>query len=204
VEKAWAVTRTGNSYDLHPSMDGVPAAAATFAPSHFERMLTRSAAGPASKQRQVQEVTVVFNLVNEPWAKYTLAAVCDRGLKRHDRTSARLQSNVLYLESYTDRYEVSRVGVVDGVEHFRFARCKRALPGKSMRAVGVPLAEIEREVLQDGVQWEELEWSHNAVTIRGDKYPLVRIHFMPIESRKDGVVLDGVGEGGGQPVSRGM
>lgn len=47
-----------------------------------------------------QEVTVMFNLVNEPWPKYSLHAVADRGLRPHEWTSARLKSSVLYLESH--------------------------------------------------------------------------------------------------------
>jgi hypothetical protein len=46
-----------------------------------------------------QEVTVVFNLTNEPWLKYNMPAVADRGLKPHEWTSARLHSSVLYLEN---------------------------------------------------------------------------------------------------------
>ena len=47
----------------------------------------------------VQEVTVMFNLVNEPWLKYNMAAVADKGLKPHEWTSAKLHSHVMYLES---------------------------------------------------------------------------------------------------------
>jgi hypothetical protein len=43
----------------------------------------------------------MFNLVNEPWPKYNMGAVADRGLKPHEWTSARLKSAVAYLESHT-------------------------------------------------------------------------------------------------------
>jgi hypothetical protein len=42
----------------------------------------------------------MFNLVSEPWPKYSMHAVADRGLKPHEWTSARLHSSVLYLESH--------------------------------------------------------------------------------------------------------
>jgi hypothetical protein len=37
--------------------------------------------------------------VNEPWLKYSMAAVADRGLKPNQWTSARLHNDVLYLET---------------------------------------------------------------------------------------------------------
>ena len=99
VEKCWVVTRSGTTVDLQPNLDGVPAAAPTFTPSHMERMVTRSV-GTGGRQRQLQEVTVLFNLVNEPWPKYNMTAVADKGLRPHEWTSARLHAQCLYLESH--------------------------------------------------------------------------------------------------------
>ena len=57
----------------------------------------------------LQEITLQYNLCNEPWLKYTMTAVSDRGLKPSQWASARLHSEVLYLESHRQRYELSRV-----------------------------------------------------------------------------------------------
>lgn len=103
VERAWLVLRSGQTLDLAPNRDGPPAPAPTFAPAHYERVHTRSSGGHA-RNRAVQEVSIVFNLVNEPWVKYTLGAVADRGLRRHEWTSALMVSTTLYLESH--RYRV--------------------------------------------------------------------------------------------------
>lgn len=46
-------------------------------------------------------MTVLYNLVNEPWLKYSMSAVADRGLKSSHYTSARLRDEVLYLETST-------------------------------------------------------------------------------------------------------
>jgi hypothetical protein len=54
VDKCWVVTRSGTSVDLAPNLEGVPAAAPTFTPSHGERMVTRSSGAGAGRQRQVQ------------------------------------------------------------------------------------------------------------------------------------------------------
>ena len=56
-----------------------------------------------------QEVTIQYNLCNEPWLKYSMAAVADRGLKPSQWTSARLHKEVLFLETLRERYELSRV-----------------------------------------------------------------------------------------------
>ena len=155
-------------------------------------MVTRSAAGPAARQRHVQEVTVIFNMVNEPWTKYTPTAICDRGLKPHDWTSSRLHSHVLYLESHTTRYEVSLVeGDTADQERFKFAKCKRILTAHGARKVGVPLPEGDVDVEFDGLQWEELQWGKDAVVVRDVKFELSRIHFMPILAD---VVVAGGGE----------
>lgn len=186
MDKAWIMTRTGNTYDLSPTSTGPPAAAATFAPTQLERMVTRSAAGPSARQRHVQEVTVIFNLVNEPWMKYTPTSVCDRGLKPHEWTSSRLHTHVLYLESHTARYEVSRVGAVVGeTEIFRLAKCTKVLTAKASRGLGVPLPESEVEVVFSDLQWEELQWGKDSVVARGKKFELSRIHFMPIKAEQE-------------------
>lgn len=208
VDKAWVVTRTGNSYDLRPSALSLPLAAATFAPSHLDRMMTRSAVGPSARQRLVQEMTVLFNLANEPWIKYGPAVICDRGLKPHEWTAARLHTHVLYLESQTQRYEVSKSAVAgfgvgtnlkkisngdnngekEGIrermeETFAFSRCKRPLNARMMRQTGVPLPQSEKKVLFDGLSWEDFKWGMSSLIILGEEFEIVRIHFMPIEPR---------------------
>ncbi|KAI7846188.1 hypothetical protein COHA_000258 [Chlorella ohadii] len=187
VEKCWVVTRSGTSVDLAPNLEGLPAAAPTFTPSHMERIITRSS-GAGGRQRQVQEVTVMFNLVNEPWPKYNMQAVADRGLKPHEWTSARLHSTVLYLESHKERFELALSSpaaneadgeAAGGGERYRFSRCTRPLPAALMAKLGVPLPEAERSVLHEDLSWEEIQWGANGVSLRGQLYPLVRIHFMP-------------------------
>ncbi|EFN57219.1 hypothetical protein CHLNCDRAFT_143678 [Chlorella variabilis] len=199
VDKCWVVTRSGTSVDLAPNLEGVPAAAPTFTPTHMERIVTRSAVGGAGRQRQVQEVTVMFNLVNEPWPKYNAAAVADRGLRPHEWTSARLHSAVMYLESHRERFELAHLPAAGGAaggneadgeaaggaaaERYRFSRCSRALPAAVMQKLGLPLPEGERTVLHDDLGWEEIEWGISGVSMRGQLYPLVRIHFIPLTAK---------------------
>lgn len=181
IEKAWAVTRSGTTMDLSPTPEGMQPAAPTFTPALLERITTRSA-GAGAKQRNNQELTVIYNLVNEPWPKYTLMAVADRGLKPHEWTSARLQTAVLYMESATQRYELARKGNVNGVELYQFSRCKKLLTEAMMEKVGIPLPAKEKEVLYDSLEWEKLAWGANGVSIKGKDFYLVRVRFMETKS----------------------
>jgi len=53
-----------------------------------------------TKPRHSQEVSVQFNLCSEPWLKYSLAAIADKGMKQPQLTSARLLHSVLYVETH--------------------------------------------------------------------------------------------------------
>ena len=55
----------------------------------------------------------------------------------------------------------------------------------------------------EGVQWEEMLWAQHSVSVRGDKYSLVRIHFTPIEARQPGDDEDEDGREGGRAATEG-
>ncbi|CAM8947151.1 unnamed protein product [Rhodiola kirilowii] len=87
VEKCCAVKREGGSIDLEPCL----------AHSTVEGTLAPAA---------VPEV-IMYNLCNEPWLKYSLSVVADKGLKKSLYTSARLKmGEVLYGETHSKRYEL--------------------------------------------------------------------------------------------------
>jgi hypothetical protein len=77
-----------------------------------------AAAAAAAAKAALAEATVVYSLSNEPWLKYSPAAVADRGLAPKTWTSARLRSEVLFFETARERYQVAYVSTerVDGVE----------------------------------------------------------------------------------------
>lgn len=69
----------------------------------YPQMLSASWNATATRQRMwyvYVQVTVQYNLCNEPWVKYSMAGVADRGLAPSLWTSARLHHNVLYLETH--------------------------------------------------------------------------------------------------------
>eukprot|EP00884_Botryococcus_braunii_P016136 jgi/Botrbrau1/3205/Bobra.37_2s0035.1 len=108
----------------------------------------------------MQYVTVQYNLCNEPWVKYSMAAIADRGLKRSQWTSARLHREVLFLESHTERFEISRVEpkpdsepITEKGEAYRFVKCKPPLPLSVMWKVGLPLPESYVEIIHPEMFW---------------------------------------------------
>lgn len=218
VERCCIVKKGGGIIDLEPCLTHSSTMEPTLAPVAVERtMTTRAAASNALRQQRfVREVTIQFNLCMEPWMKYSISAVADKGLKKSLFTSARLKKGeVLYVETHSRRYELCFNGekvvkaatashghgsesgrpqtnnahstngersAVDGestvVDIFRWSRCKRPLPQKSMQSIGIPLPLEHVEVLEDNIEWDDMSWSQTGAWIAGREYHLARAHFL--------------------------
>ncbi|KAF2922788.1 hypothetical protein DAI22_07g139900 [Oryza sativa Japonica Group] len=220
IERCCIVKKGGGTIDLEPRLSHTSAVEPTLAPVAVERtMTTRAAASNALRQQRfVREVTIQYNLCNEPWLKYSISIVADKGLKKSLYTSARLKKGeVIYLETHYNsfhRYELcfsgekarlvgsssnaadaetekhqnsshhhSQNGDRASSEHelrdlFRWSRCKKAMPESSMRSIGIPLPADQLEVLQDNLEWEDVQWSQTGVWVAGKEYPLARVHFL--------------------------
>ncbi|CAN0865142.1 hypothetical protein LINGRAHAP2_LOCUS9150 [Linum grandiflorum] len=215
VERCCIVKKGGGTIDLEPCTSHTSAVEPTLAPVAVERtMTTRAAASNALRQQRfVREVTIQYNLCNEPWIKYSISVVADKGLKKPLYTSARLKKGeVLYLETHSCRYELCFAGEKmvrasnpsqhedtdkpssqslrpphpsngDNSDHvlidaFRWSRCKRPLPQKLMRSIGIPLPLEHVEVLAENLDWEDVQWSQTGVVIAGKEYTLARVHFL--------------------------
>ncbi|CAN6198471.1 unnamed protein product [Urochloa humidicola] len=216
IERCCIVKKGGGTIDLEPRLSHTSAVEPTLAPVAVERtMTTRAAASNALRQQRfVREVTIQYNLCNEPWLKYSISIVADKGLKKSLYTSARLKKGeVIYLETHFNRYELcfsgekprsigsnsnasdaelekhqnsshhSQNGDRGSVDHelrdvFRWSRCKKAMPESAMRSIGIPLPADQLEVLQDNLEWEDVQWSQTGVWVAGKEYPLARVHFL--------------------------
>ncbi|CAI9108858.1 OLC1v1008558C1 [Oldenlandia corymbosa var. corymbosa] len=113
VERCCVVKKGGAMFDLQPCLTHSSSLEPTLAPVAVERtMTTRAAASNALRQQRfVREVTVQFNLCGEPWLKYSVSVVADKGLKRPLYTSSRLKKGeVLFLETHSCRYELCFAG----------------------------------------------------------------------------------------------
>ncbi|KAJ8540222.1 hypothetical protein K7X08_030141 [Anisodus acutangulus] len=217
IERCSVVKKGGGTIDLEPCLTHSSTLEPTLAPVAVERtMTTRAAASNALRQQRfVREVTIQFNLCNEPWLKYSISVVADKGLKKTLFTSSRLKrGEVLYLETHSKRYELCFCGEkmvkattsqmhemdvdkpqtynvnlenggkngVNGentmVDMFRLSRCKKPLPQKLMQSLGIPLPLEHVEVLEENLEWENIQWSQTGVWIAGKEYPLTRAHFL--------------------------
>ncbi|KAG5152250.1 hypothetical protein AAZX31_10G165900 [Glycine max] len=216
VERCCIVKKGGDTIDLEPCLTHTSTIEPTLAPVTVERtMTTRAAASNALRQQRfVREVTIQYNLCNEPWIKYSISTVADKGLKKPLYTSARLKKGeVLYLETHLSRYELCFTGEkmvkvtpatqlhdpvteksqnhhphsTNGekndcenvmIDAFRWSRCKKPLPQKLMRTIGIPLPIEHIELLEENLDWEDVQWSQTGVWIAGKEYTLARVHFL--------------------------
>uniref|UniRef100_A0A251VNE4 Uncharacterized protein n=1 Tax=Helianthus annuus TaxID=4232 RepID=A0A251VNE4_HELAN len=168
--------KAGGTIDLEPCLTHTSTVEPTLAPVVVERtMTTRAAASNALRQQRfVHEVTLQYNLCNEPWIKYSISAIADKGPKKPLFTSARLKKGeVLYLKSPTQRFELCFNGEkmvksgnetdTNGVDSdnnnnnnnsnnnmmdvFRWSLCKKPLPQTLMCSIGIPLPPEYLKVL---------------------------------------------------------
>ena len=180
VESARAVTTAGVEIEL--TNTSKRKVSPTFFPIEKEHVIhtrhtTSSAAG---KKGLIREVTIQYNLCNEPWMKYSVSLVADQGFKRSQWTCARLRRDVLYLETQRKRYELSRVSSKSGDEdRFRWALSKKPLPLDATREVGVPLPKTHVDTSIDDLRWDEIQWGANSVCVRGETYQIARVQYLP-------------------------
>ncbi|KAL0917913.1 hypothetical protein M5K25_013021 [Dendrobium thyrsiflorum] len=219
IENCSIVKKGGGTIKLEPHFTRISGLEPTIAPLPFERTMIPRAATASnvlSQQRFVREVSVQYNLCNEPWIKYSVSIVADKGMRKPLYTSARLKKGeVLYLETHFNRYELcfnrekaclnrastscqtsafsekrqchsSLVQVCDRnatdgeniADMFRWSQCKKVLPEKMMRSIGIPLPTEHLVVLEENLDWEDIQWSQAAVWIAGKEYKLARVHFL--------------------------
>ncbi|KAK8916521.1 hypothetical protein KSP39_PZI023275 [Platanthera zijinensis] len=219
IERCCIVKKGGGTIDLEPRRTHLSAVEPTIAPVSAERtMTTRAAASNALRQQRfVREVTIQYNLCNEPWLKYSINIVADKGLKKPLYTSARLKKGeVLYLETHYNRFELCFNGekvvcngtastsnqlmeletekqqnhpnIPNGDKHpserdnimdvYRWSRCKKPIPQDVMHSTGIPLPIEHVEVLEENLDWEDVQWSQTGVWIAGKEYALARVHFL--------------------------
>ena len=158
----------------------------TFVPEDKERAQRTRAASNANvnvarKKRMIREVTVLYNLCNEPWLKYSMAAVADKGFKKSQWTSARLRRDTLYLETKDGRYQLSWVkgkGKDENEGSYQFAKCKRALPLEEMRKKGIPLPKDELKDEIKNLSWDEVKFGVRGLKVKESEYPVTRLQFL--------------------------
>ncbi|KAL2635097.1 hypothetical protein R1flu_006576 [Riccia fluitans] len=110
ADSCYLLKKDSGKIQLEPRLVFTPIYAPTLAPAVTERTVTTRAVSMSSyrQQRYLLEVTIQYNLCNEPWLKYNMNIVADKGLKKSQYTSARIKKgDVLYVETHSNRYELS-------------------------------------------------------------------------------------------------
>ena len=194
VESCVAITVNNQTIELSGDPERVKPSVPTFFPNVVESVVnTRaSAANQERRGKLIQEVTIQYNLCNEPWLKYSIASVCDQGFKRADWTSARLRSNTLYLETHTQRFELAYDGPVFDEEAenydevnapeadvYRWGRCVKPRDLTETAELGVPLPKEELVDVVTGINWTEVGFGLNSVHIQGKEHKVVRLQWLP-------------------------
>jgi hypothetical protein len=175
---------------LTPDPDRFAATTPTFFPNNVESVVNTRASAANSERRGklVREVTVQYNLCNEPWLKYGAAAVADRGFKKSEWTAARLRRETLFLESHAHRYELSFEGDPEAVDDegkglasedaYRFARCVAPKSLTETTRLGVPLPPSELADVKTGLKWSDVTFGAGSVVVKGQEVKVVRLQFM--------------------------
>ncbi|KAL9344263.1 hypothetical protein Peur_061938 [Populus x canadensis] len=195
VERCCIMKKGGGTIDLEPCLTHTSAVEPTLAPVAVERtMTTRAAASNALRQQRfVREVTIQYNLCNEPW--YELCFTGEKMVKVMQASQVHEETNKIHNHhphsSNGEKHDFDNVLI----DVFRWSRCKKPLPQKVMQSVGIPLplehVEADRnicdfeQVLEENLDWEDVQWSQTGVWIAGKEFTLARIKdFILVQVQK--------------------
>eukprot|EP01027_Heterolobosea_sp_BB2_P010738 GEZU01015726.1.p1 GENE.GEZU01015726.1~~GEZU01015726.1.p1 ORF type:complete len:201 (+),score=63.83 GEZU01015726.1:146-748(+) len=150
-------------------------------------------------------VTVVFNLSNEPCLKYTLNAVADKGFEDKNFTSYRLLNEVLFVETMNDRYELSLQEPAQAPDQqqqdgttkkpqqykYRWARVlsPHTMDNRTLSGVSLPLDQDKIEVIAQDLNWSDIQWGTQSVCVKGKEYSIWKI-WTKKKTHHDGMAVD--------------
>ena len=122
------------------------------------------------------EFNMVFNLSFEMWLAYSLPAICDKGRDFKDFTSHRLKNSVLYIETPSQRFEISLKlmdhndddYLFEEYETYKIAEVLEPIPKDNdfMIANKIPLEDKYLKVIFNKVDWHDLLWGENCLKIK--------------------------------------
>lgn len=135
----------------------------------------------------IQDMSIVFNLSGEPMHKFNLGEFGDK--RSHSmKVSESIKNEVLYLESMTNRYELS---YNTELKSYQIKEVIKPLlkDMKYMKSQGVPLPSDDVEVKVDNLKWKDILWGNTFLKIEGNDFfiPYLNGYFyIPIESSSKG------------------
>lgn len=115
-------------------------------------------------KEQDQELSIVFNLSCEPINKFNLGEFGDKR-SVNVKVSSTLQREALYLESFTNRYEMS---FNKDNKLYQIKEVKNPLLKDLhyMQSKGVPLPAEDVTPIYTDLKWNEIVWSEKSVEFR--------------------------------------
>lgn len=128
----------------------------------------------------LDNVSITFNLSNEPCMKYNLSLVQDAHSDIF--TSKRLEVQVIFLENAYERFELARYGSIIvsfkkkkyNVCTYRFSRVNCPM---QMDYMTIPLPEHEVKILAQDILWYDIQWGTSSITVKGKEYPIEKMYF---------------------------
>ncbi|GJQ12675.1 hypothetical protein GpartN1_g4466.t1 [Galdieria partita] len=119
-----------------------------------------------------------INLSNELCLCYSLSLFLDNDLDSQSWFSQRLKSEVVYLETYSERYELA---LNSHTPSFRFSLVTKPekLDYQATFVLGVPLPLSHVTSIEENLQWNEILWGVTKVRIRNQLYHFQRVMFLP-------------------------
>lgn len=128
---------------------------------------------------------LVTSLSFEAWSLYSLESLGEKG-QNADKLTTRLRSEVMYLETETDRYELCRTEDSKSLEKYRWSCLKSPLLTKDahfMASNRTPLEPTWVKPLHKGnshtaCDWADIAWGSQHILIKGVSYgPLKCVKF---------------------------
>ena len=120
---------------------------------------------------------MVFNLSFEMWLAYSLPAKCDKGRDFKDFTSHRLKKSVLYIETYSQRYEISLNDMDNNNDDFLFEEFEKYKIVEVINSIPkdndfmiehkkIPLEDKFVKVIYNMVDWHDFLWGENCLKVK--------------------------------------
>lgn len=103
-----------------------------------------------------------FGLTGEAMDSYKLVDFIDEGRPSDKWLCYQLRKSCLYLDTLSERFELSSLNGI------LFRLCKMKKPYiciAQMRSDGTPVKEFKRTMIRDSVNWEDIIWNEEGVTV---------------------------------------
>ena len=129
--------------------------------------------------RIIPGTLIVYDLSFEPAYPYSLENFGDKGWNEADFLSTRLKQFVVFLETHTQRFELSLVNdsqddqIFEHQDKYRWAQVNEPLLLKDsdfFKDKRVPLDENYINVIHKSLDWHDIEWSSTSVFIMKEEF----------------------------------